>query len=70
MRIRREFAPVVDFMPSRISPSDAGVALVAAISPGVPADPPPPTSGMMPMDTPGSYTITAGEPTPPSTINC
>jgi len=62
MRTRREFTPAVDFMPDRISPSVAGLALVAALSPGVAAHPAPPSSGMMPMESQGSYPILAGEP--------
>jgi len=79
MRTRREFTPVVDFMPSRISPSAAGAVLPAAIFHGVSLHPAPPvlhvhvrlgamddTSG----DNDSTSTIIAGEPTPPSTINC
>jgi len=72
MRTRREFTPVVDFMPSRIAPSAvAGLAHVAVLSHGVATHQAPPPSGMSPMDTSGSYPIIAGEPTPPpGTNNC
>ncbi|HKI20381.1 MAG TPA: hypothetical protein VKA15_21005 [Isosphaeraceae bacterium] len=70
MRTRREFKPVVDFMASRISPSVAGLALVIAVNPGAGGHHASPPVGMMPSDTPGSYPIIAGEPTPPGTINC
>lgn len=78
MRTRRVFTPVVDFMPSRISPSAATAAIAHVVS--APSNPPVQTptgpSGLQMGamdDTTGSvsYPIIAGEPTPPpTTINC
>ncbi len=62
MRTRREFQPVVDSMPSRISPSVAGLVQVAALDAPVVAQHAGPASVMMPMGTPGSYPILAGDP--------
>jgi hypothetical protein len=70
MRTRRGFTPAVDFMPNRISPSVAGLALVAALSPGVAPHQAPPSSSMMPMDTAGSNPILAGEPPQTGGGNC
>jgi hypothetical protein len=70
MRTRRNFAPAVDFMPSRISPSAAGLALVFVPAPGSKGSESVCPSAPAPMDNPTSYPIIAGEPGFPSTINC
>jgi len=72
MRTRRAFSPAVDLMPSRVSPSVAGLAHVVVSGSGIAAQHQgAPPSGMMPMATPTSYPIIAGDPTPPPrTLNC
>jgi hypothetical protein len=69
MRTRRVFTPVLDLMPCRISPSDVTAVVAAAIPAN--ASVPPSHVGAM-IDTTGavSYPLIAGEPTPPTTINC
>jgi hypothetical protein len=71
MRARRIFTPAIDFMPSRISPSAAGLAHVAVGSPSTPGLHTSLPPIMTPTATPTSYPIIAGEPTPPTgTGNC
>jgi hypothetical protein len=75
MRTRRVFTPVLDWMPTRIAPSSAGIAILAPILVGGSvhiAHPKPVTStgtGMPNLQSMSSTNI-AGEPAPPTSINC
>ncbi len=75
MRTRRQFTPVLDYMPSRIALSTTGVLVSISIPVGATMQP----GADMPISSPGTQGMTmqnmsstniAGEPTAPGTINC